>query len=501
MLFQFEAVAQELITASNNNISRIIHITEVLSTIVTASILTDGAASSNPGFYTLPFVEQTFGNARNASGAIAVGYLPIVTSQNLATWNTYAENNQGWIRESVSGSLMDPIFPVVWDSTVECELPDNVTRIAGTASDGPFAPVWTISPVIAGLINKDMFAHGEQLEQGLVAIEAIGRPLILESCSLGRWFDAPSRSVVEDDSVAILAYPVYGSFSLSANNTVGYMIQVLPWKTFWADIMPQNTPPVTIHLESTCGRYSIYQITGPDVKLLSKGQETTERYQHLVVTEVFADFVNSPDLVDQSICIYTVNIYPTQTFAEVYDSQDPVTYALVVVGIFTVTIILFLTFDAINTRERNAVLATAKKQKAIVSSLFPESIQAKMMEDEDAVSLSKKRKAGLKSYLNNDDLMADLGGRTKKRGELQQKSKPIADLFPESKSVYESHVRISFGQPITAFSLSVIASIMFGDISGFTAWSSTREPSQVFILLETIYQYVPMCWSLAPTSV
>jgi class 3 adenylate cyclase len=28
---------------------------------------------------------------------------------------------------------------------------------------------------------------------------------------------------------------------------------------------------------------------------------------------------------------------------------------------------------------------------------------------------------------------------------------------------------------------------MFADIAGFTAWSSAREPSQVFILLETIY--------------
>ena len=30
--------------------------------------------------------------------------------------------------------------------------------------------------------------------------------------------------------------------------------------------------------------------------------------------------------------------------------------------------------------------------------------------------------------------------------------------------------------------------IMFADIAGFTAWSSERQPSQVFILLETIYQ-------------
>jgi class 3 adenylate cyclase len=29
---------------------------------------------------------------------------------------------------------------------------------------------------------------------------------------------------------------------------------------------------------------------------------------------------------------------------------------------------------------------------------------------------------------------------------------------------------------------------MFADIVGFTAWSSSKEPSQVFTLLETIYQ-------------
>lgn len=28
---------------------------------------------------------------------------------------------------------------------------------------------------------------------------------------------------------------------------------------------------------------------------------------------------------------------------------------------------------------------------------------------------------------------------------------------------------------------------MFADIAGFTAWSSVREPSQVFTLLETVY--------------
>ena len=41
--------------------------------------------------------------------------------------------------------------------------------------------------------------------------------------------------------------------------------------------------------------------------------------------------------------------------------------------------------------------------------------------------------------------------------------------------------------PFLSSDLFPQTTIMFGDISGFTAWSSAREPSQVFVLLETIY--------------
>lgn len=34
----------------------------------------------------------------------------------------------------------------------------------------------------------------------------------------------------------------------------------------------------------------------------------------------------------------------------------------------------------------------------------------------------------------------------------------------------------------------ITTKVFFCDIAGFTAWSSTREPSQVFILLQSVYQ-------------
>jgi len=70
--------------------------------------------------------------------------------------------------------------------------------------------------------------------------------------------------------------------------------------------------------------------------------------------------------------------------------------------------------------------------------------------------------------------------------------KVVASLFP--KGVQDEVLRGAYvtsrGTPANG---NVIASffpettIMFADIAGFTAWSSTREPEQVFRLLETVY--------------
>jgi class 3 adenylate cyclase len=57
----------------------------------------------------------------------------------------------------------------------------------------------------------------------------------------------------------------------------------------------------------------------------------------------------------------------------------------------------------------------------------------------------------LKSFLSGDST----GG--------EDNLQPIADLFPN-------------------------CTVLFADISGFTAWSSTRDPAQVFVLLQTVYQ-------------
>lgn len=119
---------------------------------------------------------------------------------------------------------------------------------------------------------------------------------------------------------------------------------------------------------------------------------------------------------------------------------------------------MFCFYDRLVGRRHTIVLDRAQQTAAIVSSLFPKSVADRLLQSEVQQTISKKKKASfmrqsgsnkLKSFLNNAE--SDIG------------QEPIADLFLDT-------------------------TVTFADIAGFTAWSSTREPVQVFVLLQTLYQ-------------
>ena len=106
---------------------------------------------------------------------------------------------------------------------------------------------------------------------------------------------------------------------------------------------------------------------------------------------------------------------------------------------------------------------TATNANAIVSSLFPEQFHERLIaeaeEKKARKELGKKdafrvgAKAQLENFLDNS-----AGGA---RGSAFE-TKPIAELFLHT-------------------------TLMVADIEGFTAWCSAREPSQIFVLLETVF--------------
>jgi class 3 adenylate cyclase len=115
---------------------------------------------------------------------------------------------------------------------------------------------------------------------------------------------------------------------------------------------------------------------------------------------------------------------------------------------------MFFVYDRLVERRQRVVLRKANQSNAIVSSLFPKNVRERLMADEG----NKKR-----SFITpNHRLKNFLGGEDEAQQEGNRHA-AIADLFPH-------------------------CTVLFADIVGFTAWSSTRDPGQVFDLLQTIYQ-------------
>jgi class 3 adenylate cyclase len=205
-----------------------------------------------------------------------------------------------------------------------------------------------------------------------------------------------------------------------------------------------------------------------------QGDLHEERYNHMKVEIPFSEYLRDSTKDVSGHCVYTFTVYPTKEFQDDYHSNLPVLMTSVVAAAFCLMILTFLTYDWFVQRRNQMMVGAAARANAILSTLFPKNVRDRLfeereLEEKNTIDGKKKplldlpgNKARLSNFLieardlNADDTDAD-------DNDFMYKSKPIADLFPET-------------------------TILFADISGFTAWSSTREPSQVFVLLETIFK-------------
>jgi class 3 adenylate cyclase len=101
------------------------------------------------------------------------------------------------------------------------------------------------------------------------------------------------------------------------------------------------------------------------------------------------------------------------------------------------------------------------KRIPVVSSLFPAQVRDKIYEERE----EKGKKHWSQQGAGDAKMNAFVGGEDEagNRG-----SRPIAEKFENT-------------------------TIMFADLAGFTQWSSTRSPEQVFELLEAFYSAFGVC--------
>lgn len=167
---------------------------------------------------------------------------------------------------------------------------------------------------------------------------------------------------------------------------------------------------------------------------------------------------------------YILDIYPSQDLQDDHITNQPIIFTVAMTSVFLFVLLSFSLYDWFVERRQRKVMDRAVKSTAVVTSLFPENVREKLYKEiSEDLDLEVKKKDWEVAPNSNESLQMMMEERTteftvavatKPKG--KPTGKPIADKFDET-------------------------TVFFMDLAGFTRWSSTREPEQVFTLLETLY--------------
>ncbi|KAG7342014.1 family 3 adenylate cyclase [Nitzschia inconspicua] len=268
----------------------------------------------------------------------------------------------------------------------------------------------------------------------------------------------------------IVIDPIFDDFHEDAE-VVGFMLATLNWDRIFDNVLFDSVAPVMVEIHANCSAGFSYLLTGEGPTFLGPGINWHgKKFDSLTVSkgiltpmesrEGYPPVVHSHRPTDAyhnlSHCTYSMNTYPTVEFEQSYHTTQPIWFTTMIASIFLCTAMVFLVYDILVQKRQKKLMSSAKRSNAIVSSLFPKEVQEKLMnqvDGENAGNMRHGRRGAMVDFLDEAN---------PKDTDVVPSGSPIADIFTD-------------------------ATVMFADIAGFTAWSSTRVPSQVFVLLESIY--------------
>jgi hypothetical protein len=138
-----------------------------------------------------------------------------------------------------------------------------------------------------------------------------------------------------------------------------------------------------------------------------------------------------------------------------FTTKNGVIFMVSTICIFIFTSLVFYLYDWKVERRQNRVVVTARRSSALLSSLFPATVRDQLYQTQSDDNKVKENTWSLPVPFKGSDI-------TNEKDKGKNDPSPIAQLYTDT-------------------------TVIFMDIVGFTHWSSTRQPTAVFQLLETIY--------------
>lgn len=501
-----------------------------LSSMAVAAIAHGVDHSRDWPFVSLSFFQQRAFVAKGNSGALQVSIAPLVRQVDRDLWEQYVVSDEAevdWIEQALDyqrGVGVDEFIPSYGSGFREGDVPRepySIQRLNGNEAEpipnstrGEYLPFWEMSPFLSHSdINVNMYEEGDirgeygtqsLAESAIVIGDMTFAPpgeidsSVQESSEYAQLLsiDAKNQVSYQGDPLFFVFIPIFDSFE-DDRKSKSLLIGLFHWGNLFSEALEETTG-IDVVLKNTCSEPFTFRVNGPVVVPKGKGvsQFSTihcrlsnrqsnpffpmqdlheEKYDNWEEVTEFLEVGRVADGTRQGLpfadreCNYYLSVYPSDAFAEQF--RDPIPAILVssVAAVFAFAIGMFFIYDHLVERRQSLVLRKAVQSTAIVSSLFPKTVRERLMESSHLTPKTEsKALLGFREKVQNGKRGANSASvvppELQENGEeVDDEGPPIADLFPN-------------------------CTVLFADIAGFTAWSSTRDPSQVFTLLQNLYK-------------
>jgi len=431
--------------------------------------LTSYAVETNSSF---PFVSLPDFALRNTGGvslvhAARISFSPLVTSRTRAEWDQYATDHQYMLGFNVSireRTISQGIYSL-----------DGSGQPQNDTTDGPYLPYWQIAPPPKTVE-----------EAGLVMRNQLSEPKLAPE--LNALLDR--RATVADITVSpneqgdlMPLHTIYTPVidNKADKNVVGVVGFTSDFVKQFEDALEDKVNLIVV-FRNPCASTMSIEVLGPDATFIDNSDKHDSRFDEMVVSLTFEETqtrlqeffmqnqvyfgdqslkISQSTSINASLCFPVIDIYPTSGYRDSFDSLWPTLFPVLCALLFCVNLALFLLYDGRVERRQQMVEKNAQSSTAIVDSLFPAGVRDRLLQSQNQQQVHTE-----------DEIEINPHGMLKKIKRMITRSDltkvhvsddfPIAELYPNT-------------------------TVMFADIAGFTAWSSEREPAQVFQLLETIY--------------
>ena len=448
-------------------------------------------------------------------------FMPLVTISNRKAWEQYAASHENLLH--LNSNLMRN-SSAFWPVTKGIFMLDSSGRypsyddISDEGSKFPYvkAPIWQIYP------QTDKSVHGTMwnIHQPVTKLS-----LALDNC-------ISSKNVVISDIISLpiddtyrpssyVFAPILTNKMNTSKDILGFVSVVFSWDDLLADILPDSINGVYVVMTTSSGLSITYTMDGDQVTYEGTGDFHESEFNDWRVSVHLQNPLQSD--YNYTDIQYSFDMYPSLSMQNIFYTTRPLYSTIGVILLVLITAIFFIAYDYYITSLNGKLSQVVAINSAIVNQFFPSIIRDRIFKD--ANRSMEEEEVGGQSQDDAKEPEGDGGSgfndgprpsfrhmlSARKRefimtprfvtasaarfaDYMKAKSKHGHGISSGHGHLYydkhSNHCRKDYGHITKSiFDQYDNVTVAFADVAGFTKWSSSHQPNEVFTVLECMFAF------------